>query len=85
VDGDITERAPLFGDLIDAAKISIDTEQVDDGEGHGLSKFSGFAPGTNSQRHIPRPTKKVRLLELISSVTAMRPSTSKDTSMDSQC
>ena len=84
VDGDITERAPLLGDLIDAAKISIDTEQADD-EGHGLSKFSGFAPGTNSQRHISRPTKKVRLLELISSVTAMRPSTSKDTSMDSQC
>ena len=69
VDGDITERAPLFGDLIDAAKLVVDTAQADDDEGNDLSKFSGFAPGTNSQRHILRPKKKVPgLLRVLSSV-----------------
>ena len=53
-EGDVVERAPLFGDLIDAARLVVDEEDLDD----ELARFAGFAPGTNAQRHILRPKSR---------------------------
>lgn len=71
LDGDITERAPLFGDLIDAARLVVDDGQNDDST--DLARFTGFSPGTNAQRHILRVAKKgVSLLDLLPTIQSPR-------------
>ena len=65
-EGDVVERAPLFGDLIDAARLVVDEEDLDDDGQRELARFAGFAPGTNAQRHILRPKARGLMAKALS-------------------
>ena len=71
-EGEVVETAPLFGDLIDATRLVVD--QADDyDESLDLARFTGFAPGTNAQRHILRVAKKgVSLLDMLPTLSSPR-------------
>ena len=72
-EGEVIETVPLFGDLIDAARLVVDQADDDDYDGADLERFTGFAPATNAQRHILRVAKKgVSLLDILPTLSSPR-------------
>ena len=71
-EGDVVERAPLFGDLIDAARLVVDEEDLNDDGQRELARFAGFAPGTNAQRHILRPKARGLMAKALSTFATSR-------------
>ena len=72
-EGEVIETVPLFGDLIDAARLVVDQADDDDYDGSDLEPFTGFAPATNAQRHILRVAKKgVSLLDILPTLSSPR-------------
>ena len=72
-EGEVVETAPLFGDLIDATRLVVDQADDYDDPIADLARFTGFAPGTNAQRHILRVAKKgVSLLDILPTLSSPR-------------
>ena len=68
----LKENKTGWSAIIDATRLVVD--QADDyDEALDLARFTGFAPGTNAQRHILRVAKKgVSLLDMLATLSSPR-------------